>query len=69
LKNTGVEFNTFEGNGGGWYWRCGPASGGRKTGDGSEGYSSRSAAKRAAKSMIIRIRSGPATVDGVLVAT
>lgn len=62
----GVAFETFKGKNGGWYWRCGPITGGRKTGDGSEGYTRRADARRAARTHVERVRN-VVTIDGVRV--
>ena len=62
-----MKFDTFQGNNGQWYWRCGPSTGGKKTADGSEGYASPSNAKRAARRLIQAIRTRVCRVDDVIV--
>ncbi len=59
-----MKFDTFQGNDGQWYWRMGPITGGRKTGDGSEGYATRAGARRAAWNVVKRIRADLVSVDG-----
>lgn len=59
-----MKFDTFQGKNGQWYWRCGPATGGKKTADGSEGYTRRSSARRAAWRLVAAIRGKVCSVDG-----
>jgi hypothetical protein len=51
-----LAFDTFEGTNGGWFWRMGPKTGGRRTGDGSEGYRTRSAARAAIRRLVEQCR-------------
>lgn len=59
-----MKFDVYQGKDGQWYWRMGPRKGGRKVGDGSEGYASRRGARRAAWNVVKRIRAALVDVDG-----
>lgn len=47
-KSAKGKVEIFQGQGGGWYWRA-RAANGKVVADGSEGYSNRSNARRAAR--------------------
>lgn len=51
-----LAFDTFQGADGGWFWRMGPKTGGRRTGDGSEGYRTRGAARNAIRRLVKQCR-------------
>lgn len=55
-KPTKLAFDTFGSAAGGWFWRMGPKTGGRRTGDGSEGYRTQRAARDAIKRLVRQCR-------------
>lgn len=60
-----LRITTFKGKNGQWYWKVGPLKGGRKIGDGSEGYMRRSSARNAAWRLVDGIRAHKVMVDDV----
>lgn len=53
-----MRFSIYPGANGQWYWRAGPSTGGRKTADGSEGYTRKADAERAVERFIAAVRAG-----------
>ena len=53
-----MRFSIYPGANGQWYWRAGPSTGGRKTADGSEGYTRKADAERAVARFIEAVRAG-----------
>lgn len=53
-----MKFTIYPGKNGQWFWRAGPSTGGRKTADGSEGYTRRADAERAVSRFVEGMRAG-----------